>query len=135
LHAGGSGAAVGVADRAFVAQSLANQLETHGSPRVYPSSPCGSGRRRRRRRGAVAERGELHTSRAALALWGALADLLGPLRVRDEPVLLPRDGTGKLMVRGMMSPPRPGTVWDHLYGADPPWAPTDFQQRRGNVGG
>ncbi|CAM9539278.1 unnamed protein product, partial [Ectocarpus fasciculatus] len=28
-------------------------------------------------------------------------------------------------------PPRPGTIWDHLYGADPPWAPTDFAAARG----
>eukprot|EP00904_Undaria_pinnatifida_P003845 jgi/Undpi1/13461/HiC_scaffold_8.g03120.m1 len=117
LHAGRSGAALGVADRGFVAQSLAEQLETHGFPRAYAST------------GRASERGALHTSRAALALWGALADLLGPLRVRDEPVLLPRDGAGKVMM-----PPRPGTVWDHIYGMDPPWAPTDFQRRGGGGG-
>ncbi|CAN0375585.1 unnamed protein product, partial [Pylaiella littoralis] len=34
-----------------------------------------------------------------------------------------------------MRPPRPGTLWDHLYGSNPPWAPTDFGDRQGRGGG
>lgn len=134
LHSEASGAVVGVADRAFVVDSLVRQLETSaGFPRSCPS----------------ASRGVLYTTRAATALWAALADLLGPLRVRDEPVPVVRRGGGgggdgddglkrSRSITTMTPPapvpppPRPGTIWDHLYGADPPWAPTDFvHQGRG----
>lgn len=116
----GPGAVIGVADRAFVVDGLVRQLETScGLPRSSPSP----------------SRGVLYTTRAATALWAALADLLGPLRVRDEPVPVVRRGGagGRLKRQRSVStaappppPPRPGTIWDHLYGADPPWAPTDF---------
>lgn len=126
LHAEGSGAAVGVADRRFVVDNLVRQLEMScGLPRSCPS----------------ASRGVLYTTRAATALWAALANMLGPLRVRDEPVPVVRRGGGGGGLKRPRStttaataaagaapppPPRPGTIWDHLYGADPPWAPTDF---------
>eukprot|EP00903_Cladosiphon_okamuranus_P010417 g9853.t1 len=126
LLSAGSGAVVGVADRTFVVDSLVRQLETScGLPRSCPS----------------ASRGVLYTTRAATALWAALADLLGSLRVRDEPVPVVRRGAGGGGLKRSRStttaatsaagaapplPPRPGTIWDHLYGADPPWAPTDF---------
>lgn len=142
LHSTASGAVVGVADRAFVVDGLVGQLETscRGSPRSCPST---------------AVRGVLHTTRAAMALWAALADLLGPLRVRDEPVPVRRRGRGgggdsgdsgggngmrrrrpiaTMPMLMPMRPPRPGTLWDHLYGSNPPWAPTDFGDRQGRGG-
>lgn len=110
LHLEQSGDIVGVADKALVAKALVDQLETHGFARNVSPSTAAEGC------------GSLHTTRAAVELWRALADLLGPLRVRDEPVPLP------LAAERRAVPPRPGTIWDHLYGGNPPWAPTDFQQ-------
>lgn len=120
LHTERSGAVVGIADKAFVTRSLIEQLETHGFPRPCPSSfdstSAGHGR------------ASIVTTRSATALWGALADLLGGLRLRDEPVPLLRTGEGGRISAAAMAPPVPGTIWDRLYGADPPWSPTDFQR-------
>ena len=112
-----SAAALGVADELFVVERLLQQLETHGFPRTCAQS-----------QGTAGARGVLYTSRAVLLLWGALADILGPLRVRDEPVPLISRSAGRAPPP---SPPRPGTIWDQAYGTDPPWAPTDFQRQDG----
>lgn len=111
LHSERSGATVGIVDAGFIVKTLVSQLETLGNPRPLP--PCGT---------AQLPLG-VHTTRAALALWGALADLLGTLRVRDVPVSLPGGG----LDHSAPEAPRPGTLWDTLYGGDPPWGPTDFQ--------
>lgn len=168
LHAQRSlhGATVGVASEEFIVKTMILQVETHGHTRVYPplylqpAAAAGIDSAD----GSAAPPGELdggssspsptsssyNTTRAAVALWRALADLLGPLRVRDAPVPVlsasSRRGvgvgeggqpattaavaTGVRVVAGEGAPPpRPGTLWDRLYGRDPPWAPTDFERR------
>lgn len=128
LHLERSAAVIGVADKGFVVKHLVDQLETHGFARTCPS-------------GGSPSDAAINTTRAATSLWSVLANLLGPLRVRDEPVPLMKakvvgvqEDAGMSAVTGTShrhppSPPRPGSIWDHLYGADPPWAPTDFQQQ------
>ena len=118
LHSGYSEALLGVADESFLMKHLLEQLETHGFPCTYPPVQGST----------VNAEGVLYTSRAALALWDALAKILGALRVRDDPVPL-----FSRWERAMptLPAPRPGTVWDEGFGSDPPWNPTDFQRREG----
>lgn len=121
LHSECSESLLGVADESFLVKHLQEQLETHGFPRTCPPAQ-GT---------AVNAEGVLYTSRAALALWDALAKILGALRVRDDPVpLFPR----RERAMPTLPSPRPGTVWDEVFSSDPPWNPTDFQRREGGDG-
>lgn len=121
LHSECPEALLGVVDESFLVKHLLEQLEMHGFPRTYPPVQGTT----------VNAEGMLYTSRTALALWDALAKILGALRVRDDPVpLFPRYD------RAMptLPAPRPGTLWDEVFGWDPPWNPTDFQRQEGANG-
>lgn len=147
LHArrSSSGASVGVAGEAFIVNALVLQVETHGHARVFPSPPPQPCQRQHHTPGGKGGSSSLpyNTTRAAVALWRALADILGPLRVRDAPTPVlscsrrqggnggggdPAAAYAGANAR-LAGPPRPGTIWERLYGRDPPWAPTDFEQR------